>query len=247
LVTIVNAALGFLAIALLARYWAANPGQLRNGVQLHELKLGGALIGLGALCDVADGIVARLTWSSRLGDHLDGMADAITFGVAPALLVAVAGLGHSSLLSTLFLAAATTHVVAVVVRLARHASAPHASADGFVGVTSPMGAVAVIGVLALQLAPGLTFAGLNAASALILGGFHYPHQTRPGVMVLVVAFTGLAIAVVTGAVAFRVAGALGLATIIGIPVVAHVSASFAGRPARLGAAGDETVARSSTP
>jgi len=226
LVTIANGGLGFLAIAILVRYWAAHPAELRNGIQVYELKLAGGLIGLGGLCDVADGIVARLTWRSRLGDHLDGMADAITFGVAPALLISVAGLRFPSFTGVLFLAAATMHVVAVVVRLARHAAAPHSPADGFIGVTSPLGALAVIGVLALDLAPVLTIAGLLAVSALMLGKFRYPHQTRPGVMATVLAFTCMAIAVAVGLVTLRVAGGLGLLAIVGIPIAARLAESL---------------------
>lgn len=230
LVTIVNGALGFLAIAILVRYWAANPAELDNGIQVFELELAGALIGLGALCDAADGIVARVTWGSRLGDHLDGMADAITFGVAPALLIAVAGLAYPSFTGTLFLAAATTHVVAVVVRLARHAAAPHSPADGFIGVTSPLGAIAVIGVLALELAPALTIAGLLAVSALMLGGFRYPHQTRPAVLATAIAFTWMAVAVAIGLVPLGDAGALGLLAIVGIPIAARLAESFGRSP-----------------
>lgn len=230
LVTIANGGLGFLAIAVLVRYWAAHPAELESGLHVHELTLVGGLIGLGALCDVADGIVARLTWCSRLGDHLDVMADAITFGVVPALLIAVAGLRFSSVTGALFLVAATTHVVAVVVRLARHAAAPHSPADGFTGVTSPLGAIAVIGVLALELAPMLTIAGLLGVSALMLGRFRYPHQTRRPVMATLIGFTCIAVAVAVGLVPLRVASGLGLLAIVGIPIAARLAESFARPP-----------------
>ncbi len=223
LVTLASAALGFLAIAILVRYWAANPAELTDGIQVYELKLAMALIGLGALCDVADGIVARYTWSSGLGDHFDGMSDAIAFGVAPALLIAVAGLGHSSLTGAVFLAAATTHVVAVVVRLARHAAAPHAPADGFTGVTSPVGGLAVLAVLGLELAPALTIAGLLAVSALMLGRFRFPHQTHPIVWVTAFALTCMAIAVAAGFLPLRVAGAFGLFATVAIPIAARLA------------------------
>lgn len=43
---------------------------------------------LGAVCDSLDGIVARLVKaSSAIGVQLDSLADAITFGVAPTILV----------------------------------------------------------------------------------------------------------------------------------------------------------------
>jgi CDP-diacylglycerol--serine O-phosphatidyltransferase len=232
LVTIVNGALGFLAVVFLVRYWARNPAELGNGIQTYEVKLAGLLIGLAAICDVADGIVARFTWSSHLGDHLDGMADAISFGVAPALLIAVAGLQYSSLTSALFLAAATTHVVAVVVRLARHAVAPHSPTDGFVGITSPLAALAVLGAIGIAVPPAATIAALLALSALMLGGFAFPHQSRPGVMVTIVGCFCVAIATAAGLVSLRFAGALSLFVTIAIPITARVGSVF-GRPASL--------------
>ena len=217
-VTILNAVFGFLAVALLVRHWALEPAEIGNGVQAGELKLAGALIGLGALCDVADGIVARMTWTSRLGDHLDGMADTITFGLAPALLIAVAGLAFPSPLDALALAAATTHVVAVVLRLARHAVSAHSPEDGFLGVTSPLGALAIIAIIALELPAWLTVSGVFAVSALMLGGFRYPHQTRPATMGMVVTFACLGAAMVGGLVPLGVGCAAGLLVILLIPV-----------------------------
>lgn len=230
LVTILNAVCGFLAVAVLVRQWALHPTELADGIQAGELKLAGALIGAGALCDVVDGIVARATWTSGLGDHLDSMADAITFGIAPGLLIAVAGLAFPSPLDGLALAAATTHVVAVVVRLARHATAPHSPEDGFVGVTSPLGAIAAMGVIALELPPALTITGIFAVSGLMLAGFRYPHQTRPPVMVVLIAFVCFAVAVLTGLVSLRLASAIGLLAIVMLPIVVPAAAS-APRPA----------------
>lgn len=229
LLTILNAVFGFLAVVLLARQWSLNPGALADGIQADELKLAGALIGCGALCDVADGIVARATWTSRIGDHLDGMADAITFGVAPALLVAVAGFAFPSPLDALALAAATTHVVAVVVRLARHAAAPHSPPDGFVGVTSPLGAIAAMGVIALDLSPALTIIGIFAVSGLMLAGFRYPHQSRPAVMAVLIAFVCCGVAVVSGLMPLQLASALGLLVIVLLPI-AIPAATAAPRP-----------------
>lgn len=46
------------------------------------------LIVLGAICDALDGFVARLVKaSSAIGVQLDSLADVITFGVAPSILV----------------------------------------------------------------------------------------------------------------------------------------------------------------
>lgn len=52
------------------------------------LSIGGFLIFLGMICDGLDGRVARLTRrTSDFGGQLDSLADVITFGAAPSLLV----------------------------------------------------------------------------------------------------------------------------------------------------------------
>jgi CDP-diacylglycerol--serine O-phosphatidyltransferase len=223
-VTILNAVLGFLAVAVLARNSGLHPRELSHGLQPGELKLAGALIGAGALCDVADGIVARATRTSRLGDHLDIMADTVTFGVAPALLVVVVGLGFPSPLDAVALVAASTHLVAVVVRLARHAAAPHAPSDGFVGVTSPIGAVGVILVIALDPGPASTLAGVFGLSALMLATFSYPHQTRRAVVPVLVSCVCCAVGALAGLVPLWLASVSGL-SVIGLVPVATVLAA----------------------
>src|SRR5438874_13806047 len=51
-------------------------------------------IGFGAVLDGLDGRIARLTnTSSDFGLEMDSLADVITFGVAPAILAFVWGLG----------------------------------------------------------------------------------------------------------------------------------------------------------
>lgn len=56
-------------------------------ILLNELLLGTILILLGALFDFLDGKIARIYGPSKLGAELDSLADLVTFGVAPAVLV----------------------------------------------------------------------------------------------------------------------------------------------------------------
>jgi CDP-diacylglycerol--serine O-phosphatidyltransferase len=70
-VTVGNAALGFVAVAL-----AGQP------------RLAARLILLAAVLDAADGILARRYGGTDAGPYLDSLADVASFGVAPALLVA---------------------------------------------------------------------------------------------------------------------------------------------------------------
>lgn len=70
-VTVANAALGFVAAAVAT----TAPG------------LGARLLLLAAIADGLDGLVARLRGSTPVGEFLDSLADVASFGVAPALMV----------------------------------------------------------------------------------------------------------------------------------------------------------------
>lgn len=54
------------------------------------LSVGAGLVILGMICDMFDGLVARVTRSTtNFGGQLDSLADVVTFGVAPATLMVV--------------------------------------------------------------------------------------------------------------------------------------------------------------
>ncbi|HET6202312.1 MAG TPA: CDP-diacylglycerol--serine O-phosphatidyltransferase [Planctomycetota bacterium] len=94
LLTLGNAFCGFLAIAKTADalLYAYGPSSSPGGEASLEKMLVEAswLVLLAMLFDALDGKVARLMGStSELGGQLDSLADAISFGVAPALLVKV--------------------------------------------------------------------------------------------------------------------------------------------------------------
>jgi CDP-diacylglycerol--serine O-phosphatidyltransferase len=100
-------------------------------------------IALAAILDSLDGPAARLLRAqSRVGAELDSLSDAISFGVAPALMLYVWVLqGY-----TLGWAACLVYAVCTVLRLARFNSlldtAPKPWAKGFfTGVPSPAGAL----------------------------------------------------------------------------------------------------------
>jgi CDP-diacylglycerol--serine O-phosphatidyltransferase len=113
-----------------------------------------ALIAAAAILDGLDGRVARiLDAESRMGEQIDSLADAVNFGVAPAVVVYV------SLLSTLPAGwiVVLLYAVCVVLRLARFnallddASLPAYTREFFVGMPAPAGAIALIGLLAAKL------------------------------------------------------------------------------------------------
>ena len=102
------------------------------------------LIVLAGVLDGVDGRVARLlNAQSRFGAELDSLADSLSFGMAPALIIylwALNGLGSLGWL------AALTFAVACALRLARFnaridvAEQPHKSAGFLTGVPAPVGA-----------------------------------------------------------------------------------------------------------
>nr|WP_238558922.1 CDP-diacylglycerol--serine O-phosphatidyltransferase [Rhodococcus rhodnii] len=107
-------------------------------------------VGAAAVLDSLDGRVARLLdATSKIGAELDSLADAISFGVAPALVLYVTLLdGHANgwILALVF-------AVCTVLRLARFNTLldeemPAYSKDYFVGVPAPAGALVALAPLA---------------------------------------------------------------------------------------------------
>ena len=85
LLTLGNCLCGFLAVFFASRIQPSD----RMAWHWSPLTIGAAFIFLGMIFDALDGRVARLTrYTSDLGEQLDSMADMVTFGVAPAYLVA---------------------------------------------------------------------------------------------------------------------------------------------------------------
>jgi len=113
-----------------------------------------ALIAAAAILDGLDGRVARaLDAESRMGAEIDSLADAVNFGVAPAVVIYVSML-HSSPAGWV---AVLLYAVSIVLRLARFnalldddTQLPFAG-EFFVGVPAPAGAISVLGPLAAKL------------------------------------------------------------------------------------------------
>ena len=128
------------------------------------LSVGAGLILVGLVFDLLDGLAARMTRSTtNFGGQLDSLADVVTFGVAPAILMialmmkklAVDAIVPSpisvSFLGRLTWMSAALYVVFTAVRLARF-NVEHAKADfdyrSFRGMPSP-GAACVIAAMIL--------------------------------------------------------------------------------------------------
>lgn len=110
----------------------------------HRFVLAATLILLGSILDVLDGQLAvRLGAVSDIGKELDSLADVVTFGVAPTLLIyhlmlLVGVMQPIAVLSSL------AFVVAGAFRLARFNVTPSDRGAYFQGMPIPMGCVLLI-------------------------------------------------------------------------------------------------------
>ena len=116
-----------------------------------EFRFAAALIAGGILMDIADGFVARLVGAtSPFGIQLDSLADLVSFGLAPAVLVHTWALPEWPVLAWL---AAFFWMACAAFRLARFNVTTDPTADKryFIGLPSPGAAAVVIAtVFALE-------------------------------------------------------------------------------------------------
>ncbi len=115
----------------------------------HQPKAAMALIAAAAILDGLDGRVARiLDAQSRMGAEIDSLADAVNFGVTPAIVVYVTLLSASPAGWIVVL----LYAVCVVLRLARFnalqddGTRPAYAREFFVGMPAPAGAISMIGL-----------------------------------------------------------------------------------------------------
>lgn len=118
----------------------------------NRIDLALILLVVAAVLDGLDGRVARMMGaSSKLGAELDSLADAINFGVVPAMITFTVMLrGGSQLTQSIGWAIALLFCAAIVLRLARFNTllddddAPGYTRDFFIGVPAPAAAVMVL-------------------------------------------------------------------------------------------------------
>jgi CDP-diacylglycerol--serine O-phosphatidyltransferase len=112
-----------------------------------------ALIAIAAIIDALDGRIARvLNATSRMGQEIDSLADAINFGVAPAFIVYALLLQDTRVGWIVVL----LYAVCIVLRLARYnalldVDLPAYTKQYFVGMPAPAGAIGSIGPLAAKM------------------------------------------------------------------------------------------------
>lgn len=130
-----------------------------------------ALLASAAILDALDGRLARvLNATSRMGEEIDSLADAVNFGVAPAFIVWATLLSHNRVGWIVVL----LYAVCIVLRLARFnalldSDQPLYTKDYFVGMPAPAGAIGAIGPLAAKMQwPGPWWSTQTAEAVVIV-------------------------------------------------------------------------------
>ncbi|GEM30035.1 phosphatidylcholine/phosphatidylserine synthase [Nocardia neocaledoniensis] len=211
-----------------------------------ELEVALAMVGAAAVLDTLDGRLARmLDATSKMGAELDSLSDAISFGVAPALVLYVTLLDGNSagwIVALLF-------AVSLVLRLARFNtlldddSRPNWAREYFTGVPAPAGALIALVPIALHVQfgdgwwTGFTFVAAWTIFAALLCVSTIPTLAMKSVSVAPQAAAGLLVLVALAAALLVTYPIVLLLILVGLYLV-HIP--FAWRSARWVAARPET-------
>ncbi len=153
LFTLANAGLGLLAISKAIDALAGPPDLF-----YRRLETACWLIFLAMVFDALDGKIARLTRSfSDFGAQLDSFADALTFGVAPAILAKVLFEHEGGIHPRLHFLAAAAFALMAILRLARFNLETEHDAEShqtFSGLPSPAAAGTLVATLLMFLSLG---------------------------------------------------------------------------------------------
>jgi len=156
LITSGNLAAGFLALVLAEQgkfAWAAG------------------CVGMAAVLDSADGLVARRTRTDcELGSQLDSLADMVSFGVAPALIVYLSALQSLPIAG---IGACLAFVLCGAWRLARFQTREQ-SRRQFKGLPIPPAGVTAVALAAWNPPRGMALAIVLALSLLMVSRLPFP-------------------------------------------------------------------------
>jgi CDP-diacylglycerol---serine O-phosphatidyltransferase len=153
LLTLANLFCGCIAIAyfLTAQpYYSMSMGE-HGGMPVwqwvygaEQMYLGSVFIGIAALCDMLDGLVARaLKIFSPIGKDLDSLADVVSFGVAPSIILYKflwdAAMGEKNAFDVSMIAMAPAFILAcfAALRLAKYNITSTKQTSYFIGMPVP--------------------------------------------------------------------------------------------------------------
>lgn len=193
-----------------------------DGLTMSSRYQAAALLFLcGTLLDVLDGAAARRWGGTPLGGPLDCLADGITFGVAPVVVVvAHAGSGGSPAGHLVAALGGLAYVGAALVRLADFVARP-SRAHLFVGLPTTSACVAAIYLGFLSPPPALLGAGLLALAVLMVSPLAYP--TGSSVLALCLLGWVAGLVAIIGVVDVTVPAVLSILTIVvAVPLGSHL-------------------------
>lgn len=165
LFTAANIAMGFFAVMLSMKGFQILGGDSAEKFQIAAgyFDYAAILIGVAMLCDALDGRIARITkTTTEIGVQFDSIADVVTFGLAPAILVYAWGYGsalaYDSDLHRLGLFISFMYLMCGGFRLARfnvQAARPRPLAEGtakldkknFIGLPIPPAATLIAAII----------------------------------------------------------------------------------------------------
>ncbi len=194
---------------------------------------------LAMVFDVLDGLAARMTRAaSKFGAELDSLADVVSFGVAPAYLLAVLSAYAELEQQRLVWGSCMVYVVCAALRLARfnvQTGLDEESHRSFVGLPSPAAAGQVVSLILLdahlrshheiglvaRLLPTVAF----FAGALMVSRVPYPHLMsrfmRRHHSFAELAFLAIAVVLAVSYPEFALAAGFSAFTVTGLVAAAH--------------------------
>jgi CDP-diacylglycerol---serine O-phosphatidyltransferase len=177
-VTLANIALGFLGMVAAAQ---------------HQFERSVVLLFCAALCDLADGKLARaLDASSQFGMELDSLSDMVSFGIAPSVLAYLSVLHE---LGVVGMVIAVIYPLCGAVRLARYNSDTGTLAKvTFMGVPIPIAAGYIWSMVMVRgsLSPWLIGAGTLAMAVAMVSTLKVPKFRKGEGLPSLMLFLGLA-------------------------------------------------------
>jgi CDP-diacylglycerol---serine O-phosphatidyltransferase len=157
----------------------------------HQFQRACVLLFMGALCDLADGRLARLlNATSKFGMELDSLSDAISFGIAPAVLVYLAVLKP---LGGIGAGIAALYALCGVLRLARfNLETSELGKVTFLGCPIPIAAGYILSfVLVRDWMPLWSLAAGTALAAIMMVSTLKVPKFRKGGLPIAMLFVGL--------------------------------------------------------
>jgi len=220
------------------------------------------MIFVAMICDALDGLVARLVGgTSSFGGHLDSLADIISFGVAPALMVImlaqhtahpqIAGVGPSLWLRLIWIITGL-YCVCAILRLARYNdehSLTTERTDDFEGLPIPA-AAGMIAALVMLYAQEETIRetllylmviAMPILAGLMVSRLPFPHfvnkvlLSKHSLMYIIAFAMAVLVVIITGVQIYALAGGFLFYMMLGMPLATWKHISNRRHPERAGA------------